>query len=85
MKGGNYNRFRGRHLSVTLITLAFTTIILWVSEKNPSITTLLTGQDQFTWLSSGSCSESINIIYMQIFAHLLSVLLPTIIKCTEKT
>ncbi|KAH9668810.1 protein trichome birefringence-like 14 [Citrus sinensis] len=52
MKGGNYNRFRGRHLSVTLITLIFTTIILWVSEKNPSITTLLTGQDQFTWPSS---------------------------------
>lgn len=60
MKGGNYNRFRGRHLSVTLITLIFTTIILWVSEKNPSITTLLTGQDQFTWPSSEYHSDTVN-------------------------
>ncbi|KAH9717368.1 protein trichome birefringence-like 14 [Citrus sinensis] len=60
MKGGNYNRFRGRHLSVTLITLIFTTIILWVSEKNPSITTLLTGQDQFTWPSSEYHTDTVN-------------------------
>lgn len=60
MKGGNYNRFRGRHLSVTLITLVFTTIILWVSEKNPSITTLLMGQDQFTWPSSEYHADTVN-------------------------
>ncbi|KAK9266325.1 hypothetical protein L1049_027070 [Liquidambar formosana] len=47
MKGGNSYRLRGRHLSLTLITLIFTTIFLWAWEKNPLLTSLLSAQDQF--------------------------------------
>ncbi|KAK2656167.1 hypothetical protein Ddye_009219 [Dipteronia dyeriana] len=58
MKGGNYYRLRGRHLSLTLITVLFTTILLWACEKNNFVTTLLSGQDQFTWPSSESLVDA---------------------------
>ncbi|KAK0604915.1 hypothetical protein LWI29_020787 [Acer saccharum] len=58
MKGGNYYRLRGRRLSLTLIAVLFTTILLWVCEKNNFVTTLLSGQDQFTWPSSESLVDA---------------------------
>eukprot|EP00257_Ricinus_communis_P015154 XP_015573010.1 protein trichome birefringence-like 14 isoform X1 [Ricinus communis] len=54
MKGTNYLRLRGRHLSVTLLTLTFTTIFLWAWEKNPFVST----PDQFSFHSSDFAVDS---------------------------
>ncbi|XP_044478502.1 protein trichome birefringence-like 14 [Mangifera indica] len=66
MKGGNNYRMRGRHLSLTLITLLFTTIFIWVCEKNPFVTTVLPVQDQFTWSSSAFDEEAGNHSFQSI-------------------
>ncbi|KAI9182442.1 hypothetical protein LWI28_025404 [Acer negundo] len=60
MKGGNYYRLSGR---LHLITVLFTTILLWACEKNKFVTTLLSGQDQFTWPSSGLLKVLVRVWY----------------------
>ncbi|OAY36119.1 protein trichome birefringence-like 14 [Manihot esculenta] len=52
MKGANNFRLRGRHLSIALLALTFTTIFLWAWEKNPFVTTLQSAQEQFSFHSS---------------------------------
>lgn len=52
MKGANNFRLRGKHLSVTLLTLIFTTIFLWAWEKNSFVITLQSAQEQFSFHSS---------------------------------
>nr|XP_034890586.1 protein trichome birefringence-like 14 isoform X3 [Populus alba] len=49
---GNFYRLKGRHLSVTLLVLTFTTIVLWAWEKNPFVTTLWSAQEQFNFHTS---------------------------------
>ncbi|KAF8011831.1 hypothetical protein BT93_I0081 [Corymbia citriodora subsp. variegata] len=52
MKGGNSYRPRGRKFSFGLLAILFATVLLWIWEKNPFISTLRSAQDQF--LSSSS-------------------------------
>ncbi|KAG5245076.1 protein trichome birefringence [Salix suchowensis] len=52
MKGTNFHRLKGRHLSVTLLVLTFTTIFLWAWEKNPFVTTLRSAREQFNFHTS---------------------------------
>uniref|UniRef100_A0A6N2KUH0 Uncharacterized protein n=1 Tax=Salix viminalis TaxID=40686 RepID=A0A6N2KUH0_SALVM len=52
MKGTNFHRLKGKHLSVTLLVLTFTTIFLWAWEKNPFVTTLRSAQEQFNFHTS---------------------------------
>ena len=68
MKGTNFHRLKGKHLSVTLLVLTFTTIFLWAWEKNPFVTTL---QEQFNFHTSGFASHftfhmDINTFYLRV-------------------
>ncbi|OWM76363.1 protein trichome birefringence-like 14 isoform X2 [Punica granatum] len=54
MKGGSSYRVRARHFSLTLIAVVFTTLFLWIWEKNPF---LHLAQDQFLLPSSEFISD----------------------------
>lgn len=47
MKGGNFNRARGKHLPFTLLIIICMTILLWSYERKPTDTSILSTQDQF--------------------------------------
>ncbi|XWS29913.1 hypothetical protein CRYUN_Cryun24cG0071100 [Craigia yunnanensis] len=52
MKGCNFHILKGTHVSIVLLTLGLLTIMLWVWEKNPFLTTLLLAQQSFRLPSS---------------------------------
>ncbi|XP_038987392.1 protein trichome birefringence-like 14 isoform X2 [Phoenix dactylifera] len=54
MKGGNLHKLRGNKLSLSLIALLCTTLVVWVWEKTPNLSTFLPPPEQFDIFSSAT-------------------------------